>query len=127
MAAKWAEAQLALSNPLIRDGGAAPTPVKQMEATFKLLALTLNAVEPIIVSTPQNHISDGCRYMYTALGVADQAYWPLRLIMYNTHPPLPDGVTHWDDLALLLSPYRVRCATGRRASSAGGSGEGKPL
>ncbi len=116
VAALWLESLTSLRNALALEVLAAPNLAKETEAAFKMLDLNMGAAGPIIISAPKNHTSYG--FLYTVyLNVVDKVNWALATLVLNQYPPLPDGVTHWDDLALLTSPYKVR---GREAGAASG-------
>lgn len=82
-------------------------------ASAKVLDVALDAFELIVMCTPRDH--DGYRLLLERFRLAAlDLHFGLVGIMTSTHPPLPEGVTHWDDLALLVSPDRVRRANVER-------------
>lgn len=82
-------------------------------AALRLLTATLDAVEPITMCAPRNHGSYGLMYQ-SCLRINDRLKVALGCLQLSSEPPLPEGVTHWDDLALLNSPHKVCVKTGSR-------------
>ncbi len=82
-------------------------------AALRFLTATLDAIEPITMCAPRNHSSYGLMYQ-SCLRVNDRLKFAVSFLQISSEPALPEGVTHWDDLALLNSPYRVGETKGSR-------------
>ncbi len=70
----------------------------------------MDAFEPTMHAPPHDA---GYRLSYHSFSVAMfELEYGLLSVMLGRQPPLPEGVTYWDDLALLNSPHRVRAMVG---------------
>ncbi len=82
-------------------------------AAVEHLALEVDAFDPIVMCADRRAGSaystklEGLLDPLTTLGKSVSLFMVSQL-----QPPLPEGVTHMDDLALLLSPYRVGASNG---------------
>ncbi len=85
----------------------APPSADALADRIRLLNLAFDAVEPAAMSAPRNHAGYGVVYERFDVTVAE-IMCGVAAVMASTYPPLPEGVTHWDDLALLNSPFPVR-------------------
>ncbi len=88
------------------------------------LNLVIDALEPFV--TPSAPLKDArYRLLYERFRLATPEHkYGLVAITCNSYPPLPEGVTHWDDLNLLLSPYKVRAGGGGGDGCGCGGGVG---
>lgn len=82
------------------------SPSEAWACTLQLLQLTLGAVEPVALCAPRNRTVYGVMLL-GLLEVHKAVSIALAAVLTSRGPPLADGVTHWDDLVLLNSPYMV--------------------
>lgn len=86
--------------------------VDHSASAVKLVKLVIDAFEPIAMTAPRNY--DNYRFLCSGFRLmgAELYFGPAALLL-GRHPALPEGVSHWDDLALLNSPHRVCARVGK--------------
>ncbi len=76
------------------------------DCSIRALEAFLDAVEPLVLCAPRNHT--GYAYLHQSLLRANMYInMGVKTVITCRELPLPEGVTHMHDLALLNSPHKV--------------------